>query len=104
MNAIPKYVVSSTLSDGELTWNNTTRIPVSGIRELEENLLVMGSSMLVRALLSEGLVDELRLIVMPVVLGGGKTIFPDDGTQQTFELASSVTSAAGVQVNAYKRA
>jgi dihydrofolate reductase len=102
MNAIPKYVVSATLTDDDLTWNNTTRIPVSRIRDLEENLLVMGSPTLVRTLLSEGLVDELRLIRMPVILGGGKTIFPDDGGQRTFELASTVTSAAGVLASVYR--
>ena len=69
MNAIPKYVVSKTLRDDELTWNNTTRIPgdeaIARIRTLRDtnggNLLVMGSPTLVRALLREGLVDELRL-------------------------------------------
>ncbi len=108
MNAIPKYVVSGTLSDADLTWNNTTLIPadeaVSRIRGLDENLLVMGSPTLVRTLLHEDLVDELRLIVMPVLLGGGKTIFPDDGTLRTLELASAVTSSNGVQVCGYRRA
>ena len=93
MNAIPKYVVSGTLSDDELGWENTTRIPggwaVDRIRELHEtdggDLLVMGSPTLVRTLLREGLVDELRLIRMPVILGGGKTIFPGDGTQRRLE-------------------
>src|SRR6185436_13441079 len=85
MNSIPKHVVSTTLGDDELTWNNTTRIPgdeaVARIRELREtdggDLVVMGSATLARTLLSEGLVDELRLLIEPVILGGGKTIFPD---------------------------
>ena len=83
MNAIPKYVVTSTLGDDDLHWNNTTRIPgddaVARLRELragDGNLLVMGSPTLVRTLLREGLVDELRLAVMPVFVGGGKSIFP----------------------------
>jgi len=109
MNAIPKHVVSSTLSDDELTWN-TTRIPgdraVARIRELREteggDLLIMGSPTLARTLLHEGLVDELRLMVMPVLLGGGKTIFPDDGAQRTLELVSAVTSDAGVHVCTYR--
>jgi riboflavin biosynthesis pyrimidine reductase len=63
----------------------------------------MGSPTLVRALLHKGLVDELRLIVMPVILGGGKTIFPEDGAMQTLELLSAVTSGTGVQVCAYRR-
>jgi dihydrofolate reductase len=108
MNAIPKYVVSATLRDDDLTWDNTTRIPgdeaMSRIRDLRESLLVMGSPTLVRGLLHEDLVDELRLIVMPVILGGGKTIFPDDGALHTLELASAVTSGTGVQVCTYRRA
>ncbi|GIH67604.1 dihydrofolate reductase family protein [Microbispora siamensis] len=111
LNAMPKYVVSETLSDDELTWN-TTRIPgdeaVARIRELRDtgdgDLVVMGSPSLVRALLHEGLVDELRLIVMPVILGGGKTIFPADGLRQRFELVSTATGGTGVQVNTYRRA
>ncbi|MFF5108584.1 dihydrofolate reductase family protein [Streptosporangium sp. NPDC000509] len=112
MNAIPKYVVSLTLGDGELTWNNTTRIPgdeaVAHIRKLREteggDLVLMGSPTLARTLLSEDLVDELRLIVMPVILGGGKTIFPDDGGLHTFELVSTVTSKAGTNVCVYRPA
>jgi dihydrofolate reductase len=110
MNAIPKYVVSQTLGDDKLAWNNSTRIPgeeaVDRIRQLRAtdggDLLVMGSPTLARALLSEGLVDELRLMVMPVILGGGKTIFPDDGGLHTLELVSTVTSGAGVQVSTYR--
>ncbi|MGR8010771.1 dihydrofolate reductase family protein [Streptomyces hypolithicus] len=110
INALPKYVVSETLDDSELTWNNTTRIPgdkaVAGIRELRDadggDLLVMGSPTLVRTLLSEGLVDELRLMVMPVILGGGKTIFPGDGVLRTLELVSTVISDAGVHVCTYR--
>ncbi len=111
MNAIPKHVVSSTLGDDELTWNNTTRIPggeaVAGVRELRKadggDLLVMGSPTLVRTLLSEDLVDEMRLMIMPVLLGGGKSIFPVDGAMRTLELASTVTSPTGVQVCTYRR-
>jgi len=110
MNAIPKYVVSQTLGDDELTWDNTTRIPgdeaVARIRELHGSdggdLLVMGSPTLVRTLLREGLVDELRLMIMPVLLGGGKTIFPDDGGLRTLELVSSVASGTGVHVCTYR--
>jgi dihydrofolate reductase len=110
MNAIPKYVVSATLRDDELTWANTTRIPgdqaVAGIRELRGteggDLLVMGSPTLVRTLLREGLVDELRLMIEPVILGGGKSIFPDDGALRALELVSAVTSGAGVHVCTYR--
>jgi dihydrofolate reductase len=110
MNAIPKYVVSETLGDDEVTWDNTTRIPggsaVARIRELHEtdggDLLVMGSPTLARTLLSEGLVDELRLMIMPVILGGGKTIFPVDGALRTFELVSTDISGMGVHVCTYQ--
>jgi len=110
MNAIPKYVVSSTLGDDELTWDNTTRIPgedaVARIAELRENdggdLLVMGSPTLVRTLLHEGLVDELRLLIEPVLLGGGKTIFPGGGALQKLELVSTTTSGTGVLVCTYR--
>ncbi|MFI8187370.1 dihydrofolate reductase family protein [Streptomyces sp. NPDC085946] len=112
MNAIRKYVVTGTLDDSDLTWDNTTRIPaadaVAHLRKLRDgesgNLLVMGSPSLARLLLSEGLADELRLIVMPVVLGGGKSIFPDDGTKAAFELVSATTAPTGAQVCVYRAA
>ncbi|MFJ2829435.1 dihydrofolate reductase family protein [Streptomyces sp. NPDC087263] len=112
MNAISKYVVSRTLGDDDLTWNNTTHIPgdeaVAHIRKLREtdteggDLLVMGSPTLVRTLLREGLVDELRLMIMPVILGGGKSIFPGDGALRTLHLVSTVTSGTGVNVCTYR--
>jgi dihydrofolate reductase len=109
MNAIRKYVVSETLDDGPLAWNST-RIPgneaLARIGELRGSeggdLLVMGSPTLVRALVREGLVDELRLMIEPVLLGGGKTIFPDDGAMRTLELVSTVTTSTGVQVCTYR--
>ncbi|WP_344633692.1 dihydrofolate reductase family protein [Streptomyces glaucosporus] len=110
MNSLPKYVVSRTLGDDELTWNNTTRIPgdeaVARIRELRGedggDAVVMGSATLARTLLHEALADELRLMVMPVLLGGGKRIFPDDGALRTLELVSTVTSGTGVNVCTYR--
>ena len=109
MNSIPKYVVSSTLGDDDMTWN-TARIPgdqaVADIRALRErdggDLVVMGSPTLVRTLLREGLVDELRLMIEPVLLGGGKSIYPDEGAKHTLELVSSVTSGTGVNVSIYR--
>ncbi|MGW4705027.1 dihydrofolate reductase family protein [Streptomyces sp. NPDC004285] len=110
MNALPKYVVSHTLGEADLGWN-TTLIPgdkaVARLRELHDapggSLLVMGSPSLARTLLAEDLADELRLMVMPVLLGGGKSIFPADGTLRTLELASTVTSPQGVNVCTYRR-
>jgi dihydrofolate reductase len=112
MNALPKYVVSATLTDADLTWRNTTLVPggeaVARIRELRErdggDLVTMGSPALGRTLIAEGLVDELRLMVMPVLLGGGKSVFPADGGLRTFALTSCVTSDAGVLVCTYRPA
>jgi len=110
MNAIPKYVVSSPLGEDDLTWEPTTRIPGEGalghIGELRAreggDMLVMGSPTLARTLLAEGIVDELRLMIEPVLLGGGKTIFPDDSALRTLELVSVTTSGTGVQVCTYR--
>jgi dihydrofolate reductase len=112
LNSLKKYVVTDTLGDSELTWNNTERIPgseaVARIRELREreggDLAMMGSPTLVRTLIGEGLVDELQLIVMPVLLGGGKSIFPEAGAKRPFELVSAVTGKTGVQVCVYRPA
>jgi dihydrofolate reductase len=77
MNSIPKYVVSSTLRDPE--WNNSTVIGIDRVAELkhevEGDILIAGSGELVRALTDLQLVDELRLMVFPVVLGRGKRLF-----------------------------
>ena len=110
MNTIPKYVVTATLGDDELAWENTTRIPgddaLDRIRELRSaaggDLLVMGSPTLVRTLLGDGLVDELRLLIEPLLLGGGKSIFPEDGAKHALELVSATTSGTGVQVCMYR--
>ncbi|MFF7048285.1 dihydrofolate reductase family protein [Streptomyces griseorubiginosus] len=112
LNSLKKYVVTDTLGDDELTWNNTERIPgsdaVARIRALREaeggELAMMGSPTLVRTLISEGLVDELQLIVMPVLLGGGKSIFPEDGAKRPFELVSTAAGKTGVQLCVYRPA
>jgi dihydrofolate reductase len=64
----------------------------------------MGSAQLARALLAHNLVDELNLMIEPIALGGGKSIFPDDGAARRFELVSVATTATGVQVCRYQRA
>jgi dihydrofolate reductase len=111
MNSIRKYVVTDTLGDADLTWENTVRLPgaefpgrIRALREEEGgDIVVMGSSSVARALMSAGLVDELRLTQMPVVLGGGKSIFPADGTLSTFRLVSVTTSPKGVNALVYQR-
>jgi dihydrofolate reductase len=72
MNAMPKYVVSSTLT--EPTWN-ATRIGLEEIEDLEGNLLVAGSQQLVQTLFEHKLVDEVRLVLYPTALGSGKKLF-----------------------------
>jgi dihydrofolate reductase len=112
MNAIKKYVASRTLTPDDLTWNNSTLLSpdqavadVAALREQEGRDVVMwGSVSLVKALLAEGLVDELNLMIEPVLLGGGKRIFPEDGMARPLELVSSVTASTGVQICTYRLA
>jgi dihydrofolate reductase len=112
MNSIQKYVVSDTLSDADATWKPTTVIrgadlvkEVSALHDQPGGYLnVWGSPTLVRALLAADLVDELLLMIEPIVLGGGKGIFPDDGEARAFELLSATTASTGVQVCRYQRA
>ena len=111
MNALKKYVVSRTLGEDDLTWN-TELIP--GDRGLEEvaalrdreggNVLLWGSPTLVRSLLAEGLIDDLNLMIEPIVLGGGKRVFEDDGVARPLELVESVTTGTGVQMSRYRPA
>jgi dihydrofolate reductase len=110
INSVRKYVVSGTL-EKPLGWNNSTLIEgdtVEGIAELKrqpgKDITVIGSAALVRSLLGEGLLDELRLMVHPVVLGGGQRLF-DDGVDRTaLELVDSRTFATGVVSLTYRRA
>jgi dihydrofolate reductase len=110
MNAIPKYVVSGSLTDADIDWNGTSLIPAAGamdaIGELRArpggDLQVMGSASLARSLVSAGLVDELKIMIEPVVLGGGKRLFPEDGAARKLELLSHTLTATGVQVCTYR--
>jgi dihydrofolate reductase len=111
MNAVPKYVVSNTLSEADLTWQPTTIITgadlVPKVSELRQqpgrDVNVMGSATLVRALLAADLADEVTLMIEPIILGGGKRMFPDNGEARRFELVSAVTASTGVQVCRYQR-
>jgi dihydrofolate reductase len=111
MNAIKKYVVSRTLTEDDMTWNTTLLSgdqAVSDIAALREqeggDLLIWGSVSLVRTLLTEGLVDELNLMIEPILLGGGKRIFPEDGVARPLSLVKSVTAGTGVQICTYRPA
>jgi len=110
INAAQKYVVSDTLSEVDLTWNPTTIIrgadlveQVTGLRKQPGgDIYVYGSLTLVRSLLAADLVDELVLMIEPITLGGGKTLFPTDGEARRFELRSAETSGTGVLVCRYQ--
>lgn len=112
INGTQKYVVSDTLEEADLSWKPATIIrgtalieTVAALREKPGgDICVYGSLSLVRSLLSASLVDELVLMIEPVTLGGGKTLFPTDGELRTYELTSAVTSATGVQVCRYRPA
>jgi dihydrofolate reductase len=112
MNAIKKYVASRTLTQDDLTWNNTTLLsPENAVADIAElrgqdggDLLIWGSGTLVKTLLSQGLVDELTLLIEPILLGGGKRLFPEDGTARPMQLVKAVTAGTGVQICTYRPA
>jgi dihydrofolate reductase len=108
-NSMPKYVVSSTLDDP--TWNNSTVLKgdveeeVSKLRqEVDGDIVVHGSAQLVQALLEHDLVDELRLMVFPVVLGSGKRLFGETSNKKSLRLVDSRTVGDGVAILIYERA
>ena len=110
MNTITKYVVSTTLTESDMTWANSILLAgddaLSAVAELKRqeggDLAVMGSSQLARALVAGGLVDEYRLLIEPVLLGGGKSVFPADGERRPLELVSTSTSPTGVLLCVYR--
>jgi dihydrofolate reductase len=109
LNSDPKYVVSNTLTDPE--WQNTTVVSgdvVDGLKKLKDEtegtILVAGSGMLVKTLLENALVDELRLMVFPTILGRGRRLFPDGIDRLKFTLTEARTVGPdGVQVQVYER-
>src|SRR5271169_4451236 len=110
MNEIPKYVASRTLTQQDLTWPGSTLLPaedaIAAVRELRardgDALQVMGSASLAAQLIARGLVDEYRLMIEPILLGGGKRLFPDDGSARGLELVSATTTATGVLICTYR--
>jgi len=105
-NSMPKYVVSSTLT--EPAWTNSTVISgdlAKEVAELKErhdrDIVVHGSARLVRALLDQDLVDELRLMVFPVVLGSGKRLFGETSGKKPLRLTESRTVGDGVSILTY---
>jgi dihydrofolate reductase len=108
-NSMPKYVVSSTL--GEAEWNNSTVLEgdvpdeISKLRQGQDgDIVVHGSARLVQTLVEHDLVDELRLMVFPVVLGSGKRLFGETSDKKRLRLADSKTVGDGIAILIYEPA
>ena len=108
-NNMPKYVVSSTLDNPE--WNNTTVLEgdvadeVAKLkREQEGNIVVHGSRQLAQTLIENNLVDQLNLMVFPVVLGSGKRLFGETSDKKRLQLVESRTVGDGVAILIYRPA
>jgi dihydrofolate reductase len=108
-NGMPKYVVSSTLEEPE--WNNSTVLKGDVAEEVAKlkrkhdgDIVVHGSAQLVQTLLDQNLVDELRLMVFPVVLGSGKRLFGETSDKKPLRLVSSRIVGDGVAIIVYERA
>ena len=109
-NSMPKYVVSSTLQDPD--WTNSTVLSgddlAGEVAKLKEDhdrdIVVHGSAQLVQSLLEDDLVDELRLMVFPVVLGSGKRIFGETTDKKPLKLVDSKVVGDGVAILVYQRA
>jgi dihydrofolate reductase len=108
MNDTPKYVVSNTLTSAD--WQNSTLVSGDVLKELARlkeqpggNLGMTGSGTLVRSLLREGLLDELHLLVHPIIVGTGKRLF-DDGPRIPLRLTNSQTFSTGVLDLTYEQA
>jgi dihydrofolate reductase len=108
-NGMPKYVVSSTLSNPE--WSNSTVLGGDLVEEVSKlkqqpggDIVVHGSAQLVQALLEHDLVDELRLMLFPVVLGSGKRLFGHATAKKSMRLSDSKTVGEGVTILVYNPA
>jgi dihydrofolate reductase len=108
-NSMPKYVVSSTLEDPE--WNNSTVLKgdvaeeVAKLRDEQDgDIVVHGSARLVQTLVEHDLVDELRLMVFPVVLGSGKRLFGETGDKKSLRLVDSKIVGDGVAILVFQPA
>ncbi len=115
LNSLPKYVASRTLTADtvESTWNNSRLLdpadPFGAIRRLRDSegdggIQIWGSSSLARQLVEADLVDEYQLMVEPILLGGGKSIFPTDGRARPLELVSVSQAKTGVLICTYRPA
>ncbi|MDQ4093446.1 MAG: dihydrofolate reductase family protein [Actinomycetota bacterium] len=110
INELPKYVASRTLSSDDLTWSGSTLLPpddvIGAVRELRERdgegLQVWGSASLAAQLVEHDLVDEYQLMIEPILLGGGKRLFPHDGQAGPLELVWTTTASTGVLICTYR--
>jgi dihydrofolate reductase len=109
MNAMPKYVVSKTLTSAD--WTNSTILTgdlATDVGQLRDDtdgvILVAGSGRLVAGLLAHGLVDELRLMVFPVLLGSGRRLFADTGVKLALKLVANQTVGDGIAILTYQAA
>jgi dihydrofolate reductase len=107
MNSLPKYVASHTLTAG--TWNPTTILSgdvAAQVAELKQqpgrDLQIHGSAQLAQSLLAADLIDELRLVVAPVIVGHGRRLFPDGGAPAGLRLVSSDTTPGGLALQIYE--
>jgi dihydrofolate reductase len=110
LNSLPKYVASRTLGE-PLAWSNSTLITgdvPDGVRRLKEepgrDLGVIGSGELVQALMRQGLVDEYRLMIHPLVLGSGSRLFRNGNERRPLTLVDSTTTTTGVLLATYRPA
>jgi dihydrofolate reductase len=108
INSVAKYVVSGTLEE-PLAWNNSTLIKGNVAEEIAamkrrpgKDITIVGSAALVRSLLRDGLLDELRLLVHPLVLENGKHLFWDGGDRKALELVDSNAFSTGVLYLIYR--
>jgi dihydrofolate reductase len=106
-NSMPKYVVSSTLENPE--WNNSTVLTgdvVDAVSKLKQeqagNIVVHGSAQLVQTLVEHDLVDELRVMVFPVILGTGKRLFGETSDKKSLRLVDSNVVGEGVAILVYR--
>jgi len=108
MNSLPKFVVSTTLD--RVDWKNSSLIRgnvAEHVRKLKQqpgqDILVAGSAQLVQSLLRDDLIDELRLMVHPIVLGGGKRLFGGAPDAKTLKPLDSKTFSSGIVLLAYAK-
>jgi dihydrofolate reductase len=109
LNTKPKYVASTTLT-GPLEWQNSTVLEggvadaVAALKQDDDaDLHVIGSTQLVQTLIEHELADEFRLMIDPLVLGGGKRLFPDDGALRPLRLVDSEVTTTGAILATYAR-